>query len=558
MNSDDVGRSLRELGVEGYLDFPNVFFGSFHDRRNLSYFPSQLYIYCRTCAQRWHAYECLNPSTCVQEMLALYREALAEGKAVQWRFKREHKLYSKSELRNAANCSFWSVKCTIADETLMHFQVLAGPFNLTYESPYPVSTAFVSEYEDLFPSVKLNMLEFLGYKSEFRFITADGVSAEFQSGLLSFLWRPLLSAVWIMTLLSILAFAGLYASVLPSVESCMLTHYVYVLELSCVLTGHSFGINDRNLHAWKRCAYNMLALTWLLSAVLISAAYGAMFSSNYIASPIYKTKWTKLEQLENFTFYFGYEKGSGSQNVWLSNTTGLVVHKKGYFGLRVEDVAYAASGTYSFLCPGIGRLIKRSACNTLLDQLGPFTDAGEVKGDLKYVQWWHRYRNLFLNIVMRAEFYDVAKSEETILGNLVGPKTAVVTPLECFEQDWAVFQKVTSETGTQFGHNLHVDDGFFRKPRYYMTSDGLGKEHGKIMHRRLRGFMQSGLYGFWKKWDKFKDKLTVKQGGRKHKEPETLAFENSEIGGPFHVLGIGIASSLVGFLLEIFLKTACI
>ena len=52
---------------------------------------------------------------------------------------------------------------------------------------------------------------------------------------------------------------------------------------------------------------------------------------------------------------------------------------------------------------------------------------------------------MLLSIAMMTEFYDLAKSEETILEHLVGEKTAVVTPLECFEQDWATFQKVTTK-----------------------------------------------------------------------------------------------------------------
>ena len=323
----------------------------------------------------------------------------------------------------------------------------------------------------------------------------------------------------------------------------------FALGLSCVLAGQSFGVNERKIQTWKRRAYNLVAVTWLLSAVLISA----MFSSNHIAPPVYKTKWTKLEQLENFSLYFGFEKDSGTHDMHLYNMTGLVLHRKGYYGLRGN----ATTGRYSFHCPENSRLGKRSACTTFVDQLGTLlTHATKVKGHQKYVQWWHRYRTLLLNMVMRAEFYDLAKSEETILENIGGPKTVVVTPLECVDQDWAAFQKVTAETGTQFGNNLHVDDGLFRKPRFYMASDRMGKEHGSILHKRLRGIIQSGIHGFWKKWDKFKDEMAVKRGKQKHEEPETLAFENSEIGGPFYAFGIGMALSVAGFLFEIVLEVA--
>ena len=139
-----------------------------------------------------------------------------------------------------------------------------------------------------------------------------------------------------MTFLSIFVFAVLYASVLPSVEPCVLAHRIYVVGLWCVLTGHSFSLNEKGIHALKRCSYNMLALTCLVGAVLISAIYGAMFSSDYIATPVYKTKWTKLEQLENFTLYFGYEKGSGTYQTGIPNTAGLILRKKRDFGLRFD------------------------------------------------------------------------------------------------------------------------------------------------------------------------------------------------------------------------------
>ena len=146
-----------------------------------------------------------------------------------------------------------------------------------------------------------------------------------------------------------------------------------------------------------------------------------------------------------------------------------------------------------------------------MDQIREFTLPTEVKGNWKYIEWWHRHGNMLLNMVMMTEFYDLAKSAETILENLVGEKTAVVTPLECFEQDWATFQKVTTETGTRFGHNLNMDDGLFRMPRFYMVSERLGKEHGNVIQNRLRGLMQSGLYALWKKWDRFKDQIAVKR-----------------------------------------------
>ena len=144
INSMEVRRSVKEFGLEGceLLDPANVFFASFHYMRNLSYVPRDVYIYCRTCIQLWYPLKCFNPSNCPQEMLKLFREALNERKAVQWKFERDYKRYSVKKLKRGENCAFWSLKCTIADEALMHFQVLAEPFN-SYEeltTPRPKDT----------------------------------------------------------------------------------------------------------------------------------------------------------------------------------------------------------------------------------------------------------------------------------------------------------------------------------------------------------------------------------------------------------------------------------
>ena len=555
VNCDRIRHSFREYNLLSgtYMRLEGIFFISFLEMHSENHVAGHVHIFCKTCVQRWYQHACFDMSTCPAEMRAVLRVALNGGRATQWRFQQGHNQYLPQALRNGTSCTFWSVTCKVeADAALRLFQLLAEPFNLTYTSTRRLSRADVSVYGELNSADKLNMFELVGYRSELRFVTADGVSADVRSGLLSSLWRPLLSAVWILTFLSIATFTVLYASLLPSSDPCMAANCAQALQLSCLLTGQSSDVNEEQVHAFKRPAYHTLASTWLIFAVLINAFYSAMFSSNFISTPVYKTVFTRLEQLENFSLYFSDEGRRGSIDVSIRNASGVgvVTQRQGLFGLRYD----AINRWYSFKCPRSGNLMTPNACDTLADEIQAFLGYHTGHGDPKYDEWRAQHRAMLLNVIKNAEFYPETRIQQTILEQLLKPKTAAVIPTESIRKYWATFKAVTRETGRQFGNNFERDDDIFRRPKMYMVSDRLGEEHGSFMQKRLRGIMQSGIYWIWEKWTKCRDKTTARRGRSESREMKSLALGNSEIFDPFYALGIGLGLSLACFFVEVFMK----
>ena len=110
---------------------------------------------------------------------------------------------------------------------------------------------------------------------------------------------------------------------------------------------------QKRLHPWGGTASAALAATWVISMLVISSFYSAMYSANYIAAPKYRTNWAHLEQLENFTLYFGYanrsNEGISDDVEYLLNEPleGLVPSKNTEFGYMLNHL-----GEPRFKCRG--------------------------------------------------------------------------------------------------------------------------------------------------------------------------------------------------------------
>ena len=523
-----------------FMRWSAAFFISFHKGS----YPGRCHMYCSTCIETWHKFLCTHP----KEMLRKLELALAKGRGLQWVF--TNQVYRQWPRQLRLGCNFWSSKCSTEDKRLMAYELLAQPFNLT-DVPSYSSTAVVSEYGDDSFNPHLDMSEMVGYRFEFKFITSDGVYGDVQVGIWAPIWRPFLPSVWALLLLSLAAFSLANCCInLPYEHNhadCLLL--MEMAQYSCQLIGKSIAVVQKRLHPWGGTASAALAVTWVISMLVLTSFYSAMYSANYIAAPNYRTNWTYLEQLENFSYegisddveYFLNEPLEG---LVPSNNTGL-----GYMLNHLGEARFKCRG-------GDWRRSRSEPCGMLIEELGTFfleADDTIVAKDLKRLQWARNHRRMLTNMINRAKFFDLANGEETYAEHLLRPQTAVVMAKESFQEDWKVFERLTSKTGRRFGHNLHVYDGLFRRMTAVMTATKFGKEHGTIMEKRLRGLTQSGIYSLWQRWESHRKEhqLEKKQALEIMTEEGGLDFENSEIGVAFNGFVLGIAISDTMFLGEI-------
>ena len=184
-------------------------------------------------------------------------------------------------------------------------------------------------------------------------------------------------------------------------------------------------------------------------------------------------------------------------------------------------------------------------------------DTGVIPRSDREEQWLKQRLQLMNNIVLKGRIRPIGKLKQVIERELVNPRTVFVTPLEQFERDWKVFEKVmklmpawSSASGVKFyGSKRKDSETVGLRPEWHICSGYDEHTFGNYMWLRGEALMESGIYGVWKQWD---DLRKVFNGpAHVHEDLVTLSFGNSDLHLHFYLYFVALSIAFLALLAEV-------
>ena len=390
--------------------------------------------------------------------------------------------------------------------------------------PRVTSGGIRSRIEFIFPQTAL----------QFGFITSDNVY-QASSGLNSFpLMQPFGRHVWIA-----IAIASIAVVVVSFIAIHVSAHHVsleaassWLFSVTMVLfsqvrmpairknsVGHFCSrVDSIN---WK---LKLLWAAWLLSVALLASSYSAVFNSNYILEPIYTRDWSLgLGGLENFTFILAFDDPSvdGAED-----------------GLSGMD----CYRTYKMvLSPDA-----RDSCFFFYEYIDM---KNRESGGILYNNY-HEPRHILEGQI---QLWPLNKLRKIIGSSLMAPKPVFVSPSQYLDSDWELFRvQMRAHKALKFATHFDQEDTSLMSIRSYGFTRGLHWSHNKVVPRRLKTVVTSGLLGLWRKWDTVRKKF--RQRGNKTATGVQLFLPLSLYGSDMYFIFVlfvlCLAACLGAFLLE--------
>ncbi|CAG7828558.1 unnamed protein product [Allacma fusca] len=216
---------------------------------------------------------------------------------------------------------------------------------------------------------------------------------------------------------------------------------------------------------------SIILTAWLISGIVLSNGYKGFMKTAIITGSEFRTKWKKLEELQDFMLFFP----TGPNVSWNEGNfvTYFTCEKTSQNCIRQCSVDAAEQIYTNFICSNHKEQmnIKKLSSKTISpNQFYPFCEE-----DLHSI----------------------------IVTNLTVPKTALVVPSNEFDYYW---DQVTQSMGenSKFAHNRdNGNDPYLRSATsIYVTSHFDEKYHH--VAKRVQIMLSSGLYLMWEKWDQIR------------------------------------------------------
>ena len=354
-----------------------------------------------------------------------------------------------------------------------------------------------------FPLVHLNHLRLwperyniypTGYSAAYRFITSDGVySVETSTKLYVIPIQPLVALLSLLAAI-ILSFFTILDDPSSSVFrlTAKVVHHLLIISSAFVeQPGITESVQIENGKVAK--VFSRMVILWLIACTVITSCYKGNIGANYVVKTGWKTKWSRLEDIANFSLYFGFE-----------NETCPTVFE----GFTMESVCYTVLHKYQeFLT---------SPC-IIFQQLDHYEYYGlilrEYTGD--YVQYTlnQSAEKLLVravaaldNMRRNTKFFCLNELDNIIDVNLGKPRTAFVTTKGTNRRlkYWNNFEAAMARNpAVKFAHNGDQQDNFFGRPTGIYISAGLNPAVGGKVENRMKVLLTSGVYNEWMRIAKF-------------------------------------------------------
>ena len=309
-----------------------------------------------------------------------------------------------------------------------------------------------------------------------------------------------------------------------------------VFSVSRTLIGQTvvpFGNESDSQHVPSELGKNLVWAIWLMLAFLITNSYLGVFKSNYIFDPQCSRNWSSLLDMgsENVTLIFGYTASSLTR----------IPEKNSDLCLNAFDRDVLQDNRKPCIVSDVSR------------------DMEALGFEQKHVEDLKSRFESLESLEERLEFVPIEKIREVIRNKLGRPRTVFVSPLHCFESDWQYFRQAMRKYGVKFArHHEPTDRTLERTVRYGFTT-GLHSWHEKLVPRRLRTLVTSGIFQVWTKWEQLRMKTSSYESSS---ETEVLylplSMESSDLHLVFKSFTLLLFASGTVFLYELIVKATII
>ena len=513
------------------------------------------WLFCWYCGLRSFmiAFDCSLRSTCISNMMETYVKVINGGRNVQWTVyqdvfsfyewvpPKQKVTYCPMTLNSTSTCLLGDLGAIalFLYETLNWTSVLALE-NDSYDLEFTHPALRPWSYFERKPIE----LFIAGHSQSFRVITSAGVAEEGGTFLAQFR-KPLDRFGWICIFISVIAITFSLAGK----NGRPLLHFgtalrVNLFALISVMLGKPAIVSTR---AEASRAFgtvgSLLFMTWVFASFFLSSSYTGIFHSAQIVGSKCSSNYTEIASLLGFKLFFAYEKSM------FSNSRCNSVEESMHMQEMLKSYNnYTEQTDYFWLS-----MCEESRVVQLEDTRNPCAFHGVMKhmpySGVSVVPLVTKYRTLYDNLTATMRLFCVDSLDKIVGTELTKPRTAFLSPENHFETDWSHFKAtMKSESGHKFAFSKH-EDRFLQIPEYYEITSGMNEYHKKVVPRRMKALMSSGIYSLWRKWEGLRHMFQQRKPLSEQVLP--LGFRNSGITNVFYLFITCVLLSLLAIVLEI-------
>ena len=491
-------------------------------------FPWTAYVFCWYCGIRnkFQPVHCTSDHTCFPSLLSSFKEIVAEGSNIEWNTE-----------YTILNSPSWPVATRTVSEELETAFVASFLFetvNRTFwnerggarKRRLPTVTFGVVN-GDVLSNGQLTELLFTGYGTQLRFITSNQIE-DVNNWFIAFL-SPFAPQMWIFSGLSL--GAVILTSLIitadwsqSNVAFTVLSFASSLLQLPVVISGKS--LCQAQIQSW-----NLLLTSWVLALLVITNGYKGILKSNYIVEPEYTTGLKRLHQLENFSLYVSPKLLPPGMYVHIERAARSCASGLDFissFGADCESKALYGLCTRQYSKSGFCEIIMRHHLRKIL--------FSKVQCRRRYCspnfrEWIKEYDTSADNVLSHLRHASAKPATELVKMDLRKPKSAYLTSREHLANDWNAVKGVAKVWNIRFAHNGKTDDGFLSTAHAYQISRLCSAfESINVVLSRAKTLMESGIYDFYKEWERFRTDLESAEIARTAANYMALSLENSDVG----------------------------
>ena len=360
--------------------------------------------------------------------------------------------------------------------------------------------------------------------TKFGLITSDGLVSSsdwWPAGLL----EPLPLSVWFLIVVGVLLVSTALGG-LEQVNMRDIADFTFVVSRVLVLQAVLPFRRENGMRAATGLSKKLIWATWLLTALLITSSYSGVFKSNYVFEPEYSRNWTRWLDMEaNLRLYFASLQAMTDED-WTYNPECSDEPSGGFASRNNFDLRKSCTARDKY---------------EALEALYGDQDSIKASEELK-----RRYQILKSYLV-----FHISDLPAVINADLSSPGKVFVSPMPCFDSDWEYFRTAMRQQGSKFTRRFDPSDTTLDHVLQYSFTAGLHSWHEKLVPRRLKSLVSSGVFQLWTRWEQLRLEFAcINAGGETTVGYISLSMTGSDLCLVFNLFGLLLLASFITFTFE--------